>query len=76
MHGGAPSPQEHLGLPYVETYGEGDVPSLHTYVDFVTCLGGDGLILHARFVGWGWGWGSLRAACWVGGWASSWSGQS
>ncbi len=42
--------QAHLGLPYVHTYSEADVPQLHTYVDFVTCLGGDGLILHASLL--------------------------
>lgn len=32
---------------YVDTYNEDEVGDLHRHVDFVCCLGGDGLILHA-----------------------------
>ncbi|GAB4815431.1 hypothetical protein N2152v2_002477 [Parachlorella kessleri] len=40
----------HLDLPYLYTYSEADVPDLNSFVDFVTCLGGDGLILHASLL--------------------------
>lgn len=33
--------------PWMDTWGEEDVPNLHRVVDFVVCLGGDGLTLHA-----------------------------
>lgn len=32
---------------YLDTWTPDDIPELHSYVDFVVCLGGDGLILHA-----------------------------
>ena len=34
-------------MGWVDTYGPEDLPSLHAHVDFVVCLGGDGLLLHA-----------------------------
>lgn len=34
-------------MPYAGTWGPQDEPDLHCYVDFVVCLGGDGLVLHA-----------------------------
>jgi NAD+ kinase len=34
-------------MPYVDTWAEEDAPELHAFVDFVVCLGGDGLVLHA-----------------------------
>lgn len=34
-------------MPYIDTWGQADSTHLHQYVDFVVCLGGDGLILHA-----------------------------
>ncbi len=34
-------------MSWVETYDPEDLPQLHSYVDFVVCLGGDGLLLHA-----------------------------
>lgn len=34
-------------MPYVDTWAPADVPDLHCFVDFVVCLGGDGLVLHA-----------------------------
>ncbi len=40
-------PQEPFGLEYVDTYDKQDLPDLHSFVDFVVCLGGDGLLLHA-----------------------------
>lgn len=42
-----PCPQRALGLGFVATYTEAEAPQLHSYVDFVVCLGGDGLLLHA-----------------------------
>jgi hypothetical protein len=42
--------QASLGLPYLYTYAEADLPELHSHVDFVACLGGDGLILHASLL--------------------------
>ncbi|KAI7846203.1 hypothetical protein COHA_000273 [Chlorella ohadii] len=38
---------EPFGLEYVDTYDKQDLPDLHSFVDFVVCLGGDGLLLHA-----------------------------
>ncbi|PRW57924.1 ATP-NAD kinase isoform B [Chlorella sorokiniana] len=38
---------EPLGLAYVDTYEQQDLADLHSFVDFVVCLGGDGLLLHA-----------------------------
>ncbi|GAB4815187.1 hypothetical protein N2152v2_002233 [Parachlorella kessleri] len=40
----------HLALPYLYTYTPADLPSLHKHVDFIACLGGDGLILHASML--------------------------
>ena len=34
-------------LEYVDTYEQQDLADLHSFVDFVVCLGGDGLLLHA-----------------------------
>ena len=34
-------------MPYIDTWAPGDSADLHCYVDFVVCLGGDGLVLHA-----------------------------
>ncbi len=34
-------------MPYVDTWGPEDAPELNSFVDFVVCLGGDGLVLHA-----------------------------
>ena len=34
-------------MTYVESWTPEDVPVLHCFVDFVVCLGGDGLVLHA-----------------------------
>ena len=34
-------------MSWVDTYSEQDLPALHACVDFIVCLGGDGLILHA-----------------------------
>ena len=34
-------------LRFVETFAEDEVSSLYEYVDFVVCLGGDGVVLHA-----------------------------
>jgi len=34
-------------MSYITTYDQADLPHLHSYVDFVVCLGGDGLLLHA-----------------------------
>ena len=31
----------------MDTFSEAELPHLHTSVDFVVCLGGDGLLLHA-----------------------------
>ena len=42
--------QAHLSLPYLYTYTPADLPSLHKHVDFIACLGGDGLILHASML--------------------------
>ena len=37
-------------VPFVDTWGEDDSNRLHQFVDFVVCLGGDGLMLHATHV--------------------------
>ena len=34
-------------MPYIDTWTPADVDTLHSFVDFVVCLGGDGLVLHA-----------------------------
>jgi NAD+ kinase len=34
-------------MSYCYTYTEDEAERLHSYVDFVVCLGGDGVILHA-----------------------------
>ena len=34
-------------MPFIDTWSEEDIRELHSYVDFVVCLGGDGLVLHA-----------------------------
>lgn len=34
-------------MSYVDTYEQQDLADLHSFVDFVVCLGGDGLLLHA-----------------------------
>jgi NAD+ kinase len=34
-------------MPYLDTWGRDDVSVLHQHVDFIVCLGGDGLMLHA-----------------------------
>lgn len=35
-------------MPYIDTWGDDDDAfELHSFVDFVVCLGGDGLVLHA-----------------------------
>lgn len=34
-------------LAWVDTYDPADLPALHAHLDFVVCLGGDGLLLHA-----------------------------
>lgn len=39
--------QEPYSLSYVDTYEPRDLGDLHSFVDFVVCLGGDGLLLHA-----------------------------
>lgn len=36
-----------LDMPYVDTWAPEDSICLHQYVDFIVCLGGDGLMLHA-----------------------------
>ena len=43
----SPSPQRALGLPFVASYQPHEAADLHCHVDFVVCLGGDGLLLHA-----------------------------
>lgn len=35
---------------FVGTWGDKDADSLHQYVDFIVCLGGDGLLLHATHI--------------------------
>lgn len=45
-------PHEHekltkMGIDYVDTYNESEENRLQTFIDFVVCLGGDGVILHA-----------------------------
>ena len=35
---------------FVDTWGDDDANSLHQYVDFIVCLGGDGLLLHATHI--------------------------
>lgn len=37
-------------MPYIDTWGDEDASSLHQYVDFIVCLGGDGLLLHATHI--------------------------
>jgi hypothetical protein len=39
--------QEGLCMSWIDTYDPADLPELHTFVDFIICMGGDGLILHA-----------------------------
>ena len=34
-------------MSWIDTYDPADLPELHTFVDFIICMGGDGLILHA-----------------------------
>ncbi len=34
-------------MEWVDTYALSDLPRLHEFVDFIVCLGGDGLMLHA-----------------------------
>ena len=34
-------------MGWVDTYQERDLGELHSCVDFIVCLGGDGLLLHA-----------------------------
>lgn len=34
-------------MSWVDSYTAEDLPDLHSHVDFVVCLGGDGLLLHA-----------------------------
>lgn len=34
-------------MSWVDTYALDDLAQLHSYIDFVVCLGGDGLLLHA-----------------------------
>ncbi|KAK9824097.1 hypothetical protein WJX72_007721 [[Myrmecia] bisecta] len=38
------------GLEYVSTFSEEECDRLHTYTDFVVCLGGDGVLLHASYL--------------------------
>ncbi|KAL4425441.1 hypothetical protein ABPG75_009457 [Micractinium tetrahymenae] len=38
---------EGLCMEWVDTYDPSDLPQLHACVDFIVCLGGDGLMLHA-----------------------------
>ncbi|KAL4446755.1 hypothetical protein ABPG77_007999 [Micractinium sp. CCAP 211/92] len=38
---------EGLCMEWVDTYALSDLPRLHEFVDFIVCLGGDGLMLHA-----------------------------
>ena len=37
----------HRMMPWLDTWGPADTTHLHQYVDFIVCLGGDGLLLHA-----------------------------
>ena len=37
-------------MSWVDTYSPLDLPLLHQHVDFVVCLGGDGVILHAASI--------------------------
>ncbi|QDZ23424.1 ATP-NAD kinase [Chloropicon primus] len=37
----------HPDLDFFETFDERDVAKLHEFVDFIVCLGGDGVVLHA-----------------------------
>ncbi len=39
--------QRDLCMGWVDTWSPQDVPTLHQHIDFVACLGGDGVILHA-----------------------------
>ncbi len=39
--------QKGLCMNWVDTYETEDLADLHTCVDFIVCLGGDGLLLHA-----------------------------
>jgi NAD+ kinase len=39
-----------VAMPWVDTYTEADIPTLHTHIDFIICLGGDGLMLHAAYL--------------------------
>lgn len=40
-------PNFSVEMPYVDTWAPQDSICLHQYVDFIVCLGGDGLMLHA-----------------------------
>lgn len=45
------SVMEHTGMSsFVDTWGDDDSNYLHQYVDFIVCLGGDGLLLHATHI--------------------------
>ena len=37
-------------MRHMDTWSAADSPDLHCYVDFIVCLGGDGLMLHAAHI--------------------------
>lgn len=39
--------QRGLCMNWIDSYDDEDVGELHSVVDFIVCLGGDGLLLHA-----------------------------
>lgn len=40
----------HKEWDFVDTFTEGERERLHMYIDFVVCVGGDGVILHASYL--------------------------